>query len=158
MKKIKILNAFIIFMILFHIFSFVTNMYLNEVSEYGETLKTAYDRVVFGQLTPYIHITLSLFTFIGLVYVQRALSNCINEGFFNIASVSQFRHAALFLFLSGGFGFIFDAILVWKAEGDMLFGNLGVDFFMLIIAFSLYIIADVIENGSFMRQDSELTI
>ena len=29
---------------------------------------------------------------------------------------------------------------------------------MLIIAFSHYIIADVIEHGSLMRQDNELTI
>lgn len=158
MKNIKILHGFIIFMIVFHVFSFVTNIYLVEFSEYGETLKASYDQVIFGQVTPYIHIVLSLLTFGGLVYLQIALYNCIKKGYFNAWSAAKFRIAALYLLLSGGFGLIFDTILVWAAKGDILFGNLGMDFFMLIIAFSLYVIADVIENGSLMRQDNELTI
>ncbi len=158
MRKIKILNGFIIFMIAFHIFSFVTNIYLTELSEYGENLKAAYDQVVFGQFTPYIHIVLSLFTFIGLIYVQRALSNCIKKGYFNARSASKFRYAALFLLLAGGVGLIFDSIWFWTSEGETTFTSLGMDFFMLIIAFSLYVIADIIENGSLMRKDNELTI
>ena len=158
MKKIKLLNGFIIFMIAFHILSFATNIYLTEISEFGETLRAHYDQVVFGQMTTYIHIALSIFTFTGLIYIQSALSNCINKGCFNVRSAKKFKMAGLFLFFSGGFGLIFDLILFRKSEGDLLFGYLGMGFFMLIIAYSLYIIADVIENGSLMRQDNELTI
>lgn len=145
-------------MIAFHIFSFATNIYINEFSDFGEMLKTVENQIFFGRATPYIHIVLSLFTFIGLIYVQNALSNCIRKGYFNVRSANKFRRAGLFFIFSGGFGLIFDLILFWKSEGKTLFGYLGMDFFMLIIAFSLYIIADVIENGSLMREESDLTI
>lgn len=158
MRKIKYLNGFIVLMLAFHVFSIGTNVYLYEISEFGKTLKTNYDQVVFGQATAYIHIALSVLTFIGLIYIKNALSNCIDKGYFNVRSANKFRMAGLFLFFSGGFGLIFDLILFWKSEGEILFGYLGMSFFMLIIAFSLYIIADVIKNGSLMQQDNELTI
>ena len=158
MKKIKILNRFIIFMIAFHVFSFATNIYLAEFSQFSKMLKRANDQIFFGYATPYIHVFLSIFTLIGLIYVQRAISGCIHKGYFNVRSANKFRRAGLFLFLSGGFGLIFDLILFWQSEVGTHFGYLGMGFFMLIIAFSLYIIADVIEHGSLMRQDNELTI
>lgn len=158
MRKIKLLNGFVIFMIAFHVFSFATNVYLAEFSQFGKMLKAADDQIIFGAATQYIHMVIDLFTFIGLIYIQGALSNCISKGYFNVQSASKFKKAALFLLLSGGFGLIFDMILFWKSEGKTNFGYLGMDFFMLVIAFSLYVIADVIENGSLMQQDNELTI
>ena len=145
-------------MIVFHLFSFVTNIYLVEFSDYGETLTANYSQVFFGQATPYIPIILSILTFFGLIYVQRAISICILTGYFNVRSANKFRKAGLFLFLSGGLGMIFDLILFWKSKGATHFGNLGMGLFMLIIAFSLYIIAEVIENGTLLPQDNELNI
>lgn len=158
MKKIRILNGFIIFMISFQVFSFGTNIYLSEFSQYGEMLKSVNDQIFLGHATQYVHMLIAMFTFIGLIYIQGALSKCINKGYFNVQSSNKFKKAALFLLLSGGFGLIFDLILFWEFKGGTSFGYLGMDFFMLIIAFSLYVIADVIENGSLMRQDNELTI
>ena len=145
-------------MIAFQVFSFATNFYLLEISEYGETLKASYENVVFGQATPYINILLLTLSFVSLFYVQSALSNCIRNGYFNVRSARKFRYAALFLLLSGGVGLIFDSIWFWTSKGETTFTSLGMDFFMLIISFSLYVIADVIENGSLMQQDNELTI
>lgn len=145
-------------MLAFHIFSFATNFYLLEISEHGETIKAGYKNVVFGQVTPNINILLSILSFVSLLYVQSALSNCIKKGYFNYRSASKFRYAAIFLLLAGGVGLIFDLIWFWTSKGATTFTSLGMDFYMLIIAFSLYVIADVIENGSLMRQDNELTI
>lgn len=158
MKKIKFLNAFIIIMMAFQILNITTNIYLVEMSDFGETLKAMYEKVVFGQVTPYIQMILSILTFVGLIYVQRAIHNCIKEGYFNSRSISKFKYAAFFLLLTGSLSLSFDLISFWTAEGQPNFTNLGTDFFMLIIAFCLYIIADVIENGSLIRQDNELTI
>ncbi len=145
-------------MIAFHVFNFVANIYLVEIAEFGETLKANYDRVVFGQVTAYILIVLFVFTFAGLIYLQRAISNCISKDYFNARIAGEFKYAGIFLLLSEGFGLIFNVLLFWKSEGNTNFGFLGMDFFMLIIAFSLYVIADAIENRSLMRQDNELAI
>jgi len=158
LKKIKILNVFVIGLMVLFILVIFSNIYLFEISDYRKTLKLSYHKVVFGQYTPYLHLFFSVLVFVASFYIQRGLALILKDNLFNIESANKFRTASYILFVSGALGLIFDSVLFWKSQGITGYGYMGQDILILFIGIIINIVADVIVNGNSLKTENDLTI
>lgn len=158
MKRIKLLNAFILFLILIKLVFFIGNIYILSFTEFGTDIKEVDEQLVFGSFTSDVHSTLSFILFFGLIFIHLGLKKVIEMGYFNHKSATNFKKGGLFFLISGVASFIIESYFYFVTKSIALLGFIGQDLLILLIGFSLYIIADVIENGSLMRQENELTI
>ncbi|PYE83110.1 hypothetical protein DFQ11_101541 [Winogradskyella epiphytica] len=158
MKRIKYLNVFVIMLIIIYLLYFIGNIavvFLTDIMEpYGALSKG----FLFGNYTQYIVTVLPVFTFLGLLFVKKGLSTIIKEGFFNLKSGMQFKTGGKLFLVSGLLSFLFDFSILYDSKSFNLLGNLGQDFLLMVIGFSLYIVADILQNGSLIQQENDLTI
>ena len=158
MKKIKFLNAFIILLIILFIVNYLTNIYLEFFTNLLVTYETGSNKYIFGSYTRYAGTIISLFTFIGLFFIQRGLYATIKNGFFNQSSASRFKISGMLFLVSGILSLIFNVLLFSNSQEIALVTNFGQDLLLILIGFSLYIIADIIINGKILKQENDLTI
>ena len=159
MRKIKFLNGFVIVLILIYIVHFIGNFYLSFFSDFVKPFDDEmYKDFIFGYYTQFVGLTFSILTFIGLLFIKNGLGVIIKEGFFNLKSATKFKTAGKLLLLSGFLSLMFSIILFYSSRDITLLGVIGQDFFLIVIGFSLYIIADVLQNGNLLKQENELTI
>ncbi|OBX23531.1 MULTISPECIES: DUF2975 domain-containing protein [Bizionia] len=158
MKKIKYLNVFVITLIIIYVIHFVGNLIIIFLTDYTEQFKDINFDFLFGNLTQYIIIGISIFTFLGLLFIKKGLTTIIKEGLFNLKSVSKFKTGGKLFLISGVLSFLFDFLIMYDSKSLNLLGNLGQDFLLMVIGFSLYIVADIISNGSLLQEDKNLTI
>ncbi|QRM88530.1 DUF2975 domain-containing protein [Lacinutrix sp. WUR7] len=158
MKKIKSLNVFIIALIIIYICYFVGNIYLTFFSDFTDKFRAINKDFFFGYYTQFIIMAFPVFTFIGLLFIKKGLSVIIKEGFFNLKSATQFKTGGKLFLVSGILSFLFDFIIMYDSKSMVLLGNLGQDFLLMIVGFSLYIVADILQSGNIMQQENKLTI
>ncbi len=158
MKKIKLLNAFVLFLILIMLIFFVGNIYILSFTEYGSDLKAIDDQLILGSYTRDVQSIVSFILFFGLMFVHLGLNKVIEKGYFNEKSAMDFRRGALFFLISGIASLIIESYLYFVTKTVALLGFIGQDLFILLIGFTLYIVSDFIQNGNLIKQDNELTI
>ncbi len=158
MKKIKFLNAFIILLIIIFIINYLTNIYLEFFENLSGVYETGSNKYIFGSYTRHTGTIISLFTFIGLFFIQRGLYATIKNGFFNQSSATKFKISGMLFLVSGILSLIFDVLLFSNSQEIALVTNFGQDLLLILIGFSLYIIADIIINGRILKQENDLTI
>lgn len=158
MKKIKILHAFVIGVIVLFAISYIVNIYLIFFSKFMDQFDGLYDDFIFGYYTQFVNSFSSIFTFIGLIYIKKGLSITLRNGFFNTKSAKNFITAAKWFFLSGIIGGAFEIAVFIHTQGSIGFASFGQSLLLIIIAFVLYIIVDIIDNGNELKLDNELTI
>ncbi|WP_417199640.1 DUF2975 domain-containing protein [Bizionia sp.] len=158
MRKIKYLNVFVIALIVIYVLYFVGNLSVIFLTDYKERFRNSNDGFLFGNFTQYIIIGFSIFTFLGLLFIKKGLTTIIKEGLFNLQSVSKLKTGGKLFLVSGTLSFLFDFLVSYDSKSLNLLGNLGQDFLLMIIGFSLYIVADIISNGSLLQEDKNLTI
>ncbi len=158
MKKIKLLNAFVIGLILIFVLFFIGNVYITFFTEFMDQFDHIYDDFIFGYYTQFVILFFSVISFIGLIYIRKALGITIKNGFFNSKSSEHFINAAIYFFISGILGGSFDVAVFIRSDGATGFAGFGQNFLLIIIAFVLYIIADIIKNGNELKIDNDLTI
>ncbi len=150
MKKIKFLHGFLVTLLVLNTLFFFAQIYNIAVFE-GEF---EYSEYVLGQ-------SVILISIIGLFFLQRALYSIIKNGFFNNTAYSNLKRAGLF-FLMVGFGsIILNVVIIMRNSYDileLLYSNLGQDVLLIIVGFSLFILADVIQNGNILKNENDLTI
>lgn len=158
MKKIKLLNGFVLFLVLITLIFFAGNIYISSFTEFGADLNKMDEHLVLGTYTRDIQSVVSLILCFGLIFVHLGLKKVIKKGYFNNESAVNFKRGGLFFLLSGTASLIMESYLYFVTKGVAMLGFIGQDFLILLIGFSLYIVSDVIQNGSLIRQDNELTI
>ncbi|MEP1488954.1 MAG: DUF2975 domain-containing protein [Algibacter sp.] len=160
MKKIKILNYLVIALFLMNLIWFAQHLYyLNEpvkIMRNGEITIPEYNPLKdYGFL---LNLCFNFLFLIGIFFVQRGLYNIIKKGFFNTKSNSLFRKGGL-LFIISGFCNFFINIIIPLLKGQNFFKIfIGNDFYILVIGLSLYLTADLIQDGSLLKQENDLTI
>lgn len=149
MKKIKFLNRFLITLLLLFVSGFFMNFYNFRV----------FKGILYFDFIMYSCFALSII--IGLFFVQRALSLIIKNGIFNNIAAKKLKNGGLF-FLISGLGSILYRIIIFIRKPDpnseFFFSNVEKNFLLIMIGFSIYIMADVIKNGNLLKQENELTI
>lgn len=158
MKKVKFLNSFILILIVIYLIHFLGNAYLTYFTEFIEPFKHLYKSSLFGYYTQFIGLAFSVITFIGLLFIKSGLGEIIKGGFFNVNSATKFKTAGKLFLISGFLSLLFSSVLLFRSEEILFLGELGQNFLLMIIGFSLYIIADILQNGNFLKQENELTI
>lgn len=150
MEKIKYLHRFLVPLFLLFIIKFFAEFYNFKIFE-GEHL---YSHFV-------INISISLMIIVGLFFLERALYSVVRNGFFSNTIYSNFRRAGLFFFIAGFGRAIFDVVIIFRISDriiELLYSNLGQDFLLLMVGFSLFILADIIKNGNILKMENDLTI
>jgi hypothetical protein len=150
MKKIKFLNVFLIILLVLNILFFIARIYNIAVFE-GEV---EYSEYSLGQSIVLVRI-------IGLFFLQRAFYSIIKNDFFNDFSNFNFKRSGLFFLLAGFGSIILNVIIIIRNSYDaeeFFYSNLGQDLLLIVIGFSLFIIADVIQNGNVLKTENDLTI
>lgn len=159
MRKIKLLYQFIILLIILNIISFLTNIYLSiyppSSMDFPDEI---YEKFIFGYYTQFVGLAISIVTFFGLIFSSIGLKSTINSGYFNLLSAKNFKIAGIILVTSGFLSLIFNLIIFFHSKGQTMFGELGQDFLLLLIGFSLIIIADFINKGNQIQLENDLTI
>ncbi|MCG2429923.1 hypothetical protein [Aequorivita xiaoshiensis] len=164
MKKIKIMHGFVIGLIVVFALSFIGNIYLEFFSDFMDPYRELelYNDFIFGYYTSFVGVFLSVFTFIGLIYVENGLRITLKNGMFNDKSSHNFIMAGKLFFVSAILGVAFDIAVFLHSEGQRILGitveSLSKNFLLIILAFVLYIIADIIKNGNELKLDNDLTI
>ena len=158
MKKIKLLNAFVLGLIIIFVLFFIGNVYVTYFSEFMDQFDHLYGDFIFGYYTQFVTLFFSAISFIGLIYIRKALGITIKNGFFNSKSSEHFINAAKYFFISGILGGLFDVTLFFRSGGTTGFSVFGQNFLLIILAFVLYIIVDIIKNGNELQIDNDLTI
>lgn len=158
MKKIIFLNAFIQVMLVIYVINYLANAYLVFFTDFLDNYKTYSAEFVFGNYTQFVGLAISIFTFVGLFFIKIGVSITIKDGYFIQSSTIKFKKAGLLFLISGICSLIFDALLFYNSQEILFISNLGQDFFLIIIGFSLYIITDIINNGSIIKHENDLTI
>jgi hypothetical protein len=158
MIKIKLLNAFVIGLIIIYVLHFSGNIYITFFTELTSQFDDLYKEFIFGSYTQYVSLVLSIITFFGLLFIKSGLGKIIKEGLFNSDSAIQFKMGGKLFLLSGSLSLIFNIMLFYGSIEIALLALMGQDFLFIIIGFSLYIIADILQNGTLLKQENELTI
>src|SRR5690554_5172633 len=158
MKKIKLLNAMVIGLIVIFVMFFIGNIYLSFFSDFMDQFDHIYDDFVFGSSTKFIVLFFSLLTFIGLIFIKKGLGVTLKYGVFNNKSSLSFVVAGYFLFISGVLVCIFNLISFIHSNGTTGVASIGQDLLLVILSFILFIVVDIIKNGNELKLDSELTI
>lgn len=94
----------------------------------------------------------------GLVYIRKGLRITLKNGLFNARSSQNFIKAGKYFLISGSLGCIFEFAIFFHSNGIYILAGLGQYFLLIVLAFVLYIIADVIKNGNNLKIENELTI
>lgn len=158
MKKIKYLHAFVIGLIVIYILFFIGNAYITFFTNLTHQFEELYKTFIFGYYTQFVGIFFSVFTFIGLVYIEKGVRITVKKGFFNAKSSQHFITAGKYFLVSGILGGVFDLVIFFCSDGVSGFASLGLNFLLIIMAFVLYIIADIIKNGNELKTENDLTI
>lgn len=155
MKKIKILRAIILVLLTLQLLSFIMGF----VRYYK--LEELYETLIFGKFNFVIHSVLSLCTIVGLFFLIIALNAVIKKDFFATMATKRFKIAGLFLFIVGLGQIAFNStVLIKKTDlkHEIFFMGIEKAFVLIIIAFGLFVVAELIQNGSVLKQENELTI
>lgn len=158
MKKIKILNYLVIAMLLVNIIWLAQQFNLSIKVMNDEALQKTFDRVLFKHYKFFVDFFFTFLFVIGIIFVQKGLYNIMKKGFFNKKSNSLFRKGGLLFIISGLCSFIINIVVpLFKGQNffNMFIGN---DFYILVIGLSLYLTADLIQDGSLLKQENDLTI
>ncbi len=150
MRKIKFLHGFLVILLFLFTLSIFAQFYSFKIFE-GE----------FKYSDFIINMSISLITIISLFFLQRALYAIIRNGFFNNIAYFNLKKVGLFFLIAGFGGAIFDIVMISRISDDViesLYSNLGHDILLVMVGFSLFILADVIQNGSILKQENVLTI
>lgn len=158
MKKIKLLSAIVVGLIGIFVLFFIGNVYVTFFTEFMDQFDHLYDDFIFGYYTQFVSLFFSLISFIGLIYIRKALRITIKNGFFNSKSSEYFINAGKIFLLAGVLGGLLDLALFFRSSGTTGFSFIGQNFLLIILAFTLYIIADIIKNGNELKIDNDLTI
>lgn len=159
MKKIKIMHHFVLGLIILFVLYFIGNIYVTFLSDFLYQFDNIHDNFIFGYYTQFVGIFLSVFTFIGLIYVKRGLSITLRNDVFNNRSSVNFINSAKYFLISGILGGAFDvAVFIYSKGSIYALATFGQNFLLVILALVLYIIADIIENGNELKLDNDLTI
>ena len=158
MKKIKILNYLVIVTLLINVVWFTRNLFHLDVALKIVSNVTLYEYSFMREYGIQIHMFFTFLFIIGIFLVQRGLYNIVKKGFFNNKSKSLFRKGGILFIISGLCPFIINVVIpVFEGRNffEMFIGN---DFLTLTIGLSIYLTADLIQDGSLLKQENELTI
>ncbi|HLV92710.1 MAG TPA: hypothetical protein VKX34_06270 [Aequorivita sp.] len=158
MKKIKLLNAMVIGLIVIFVMFFIGNIYLTFFSDFMNQFDHIYDDFVFGSSTKFIVLFISSLTFVGLIFIKKGLGVTLKNEVFNSKSSLSFVVAGYFFLLSGALGGVFNIISFIHSNGITGVASFGQDLLLVILSFILFIVVDIIKDGNELRLDSELTI
>jgi len=158
MKKIKLLNGFVLFLILINLVFFIGNLYVSSFTEFGADLNKIDENLILGSHTRDIQSIFSFILIFGLIFVYLGLKKVVGKGYFNADNVKVFKIAGTFFIISGLARLSLESYLFYATQDVAHLGFMGQDLFILLIGYGLFIIADITENGSLMQQDNELTI
>jgi len=158
MRKLKFLNVFVIVLIIIYIIHYLTTVYLEFFTNFLDSYKAVSENFVFGYYTQYVGMIISILTFIGLFFIQKGLSTTIKNGFFNQSNATKFKIAGQLFLVSGVLSLIFEALLFYNSQEITFIPKLGQNLLLIIISYSLFIIADIIIKGSLIKQENDLTI
>jgi len=159
MRKIRLLSIFVIGLIAIYVLFFIGNIYVEFFSEFMDPYRYLYDDFIFGYYTQQLVLQFfSVLSFIGLIYIRKSLKITLKNGLFNSKSSQNFISAGKYFFISGILGVLFDIAVFFHSDGMTGFASFGQNFLLIILAFVLYIVADIIKNGNDLKIDYELTI
>ena len=150
MKKIKFLRGFLIILLVINTLFFIAQIYNITVFEGG----FEYSEYLLGQ-------SIILISIVGLFFLQKALYSIIKNGFFNHSAYFNFKRAGLFFLLAGFGSIILNVVIIVRNPNDvleLLHSSLGQNFLLIMVGYSLFIIADVVKNGSILKTENDLTI
>ena len=96
-----------------------------------------------------------------MCFLQSALFSIIKKGFFNNNAYNNFKNSGIFFLVAGSGGAIIDIVMIIRTSDnifELLYSNLGSDFLLIMIGFSLFTLADLVQNGNFIKTENDLTI
>ena len=159
MKKIKRLYSFIRILIMVYIIHYLPIIYLAFYPpEFMNFSENHFDTFIFGYYTQFVSLGFTCIIFVALFFVKNGLSITIKKGFFNQNSSKKFLVAGQLFLISGVLSLLWDYALIITSKGGIHFSELSSDILLILIGYSLLIIADYISSGNEIKQENDLTI
>jgi hypothetical protein len=159
MRKIKFLKDFITVLIIGYVINYLESIYLSIYpAKFMGFSDEIYEGFLFGRYTQFIGMAISVFTFIGLIYIKRALNKILKNGYFSFDTAKKLKTAGNLFIGSGILSLLFNILLFQHKQSLHLITWMSKDFLFLILGFNLIIIADFIDKGNQIQQENDLTI
>lgn len=154
MKKIKILLGLTIFFSVIIIFHFFMQIIYFDLFE-----KIHSENPSFSKSGWFIQNAFSFIILIGSIYISIALFKILKNGYFNIKTAQSFKIGGL-LFCIVSILDIIRVLLDTSIENRMghTINNVTINGMLFLIGFGVLTIAQVIKDGTILKQENDLTI
>ncbi|WP_298322755.1 DUF2975 domain-containing protein [uncultured Dokdonia sp.] len=157
MRKIKVLFAITLFVIILFLIHFGTSIHIAEA--YINQSKATEDDVIFGKYNMIIGFLVTGLIFIGLCISLKCILGILRSGFFTETSRKLMRWAGYIYLLSGISNATFDIIaLINGGEEATKIGFILLDSLLAILGLIVLIVADMAQTGYQLKSENDLTI
>jgi len=158
MRKIKILFAFSIFIIVAYFLGSILNTIMFFI-ESPITKDLHKEDIIFGSYSFLATTILSYIIILGIFFCSKCLYKIIKNGYFTVAS-NQLMKTAGYIFLSMGIlSMVLDLIRFLNNSNKELFtSHISLDIMLFIFGFIVLSIADMVQVGFKLKYENDLTI
>lgn len=148
MKKLKILLALTISILLLYAVHFFTSIFILDSYQYYE-----------NQFVFIFNYTIEIVLFIALIFISIGLTKVIKAEFFNSTSSKFFKiGGSLFMLAAiGDIIYVLEAIITTSTP-ELWIQRIFSGFLLLILGLISIIVSDILKKGLFLKQENDLTI
>ncbi|MFD0799042.1 DUF2975 domain-containing protein [Maribacter chungangensis] len=153
MNKIKILLSFISGLTLMYAISFLSNLFGHNIYQYYET-ETLEQKIIFAY-----SLLSEIILFIGLLFISVGLTKIIKAGVFN-SIPSKFLKIGGILFIAVAlcdFIYVFESMMT-QENPELWLQRVFTNFLLLLLGLTSLIVSDVLQKGSLLKNENDLTI
>ena len=153
MNKIKILLAFTAALSIFYFIHFLSSIFGHNIFQYYET-ETMAQKIEFATV-----LLMEIIIFIALVLISISLTRILKSGVFT-STAAYYLKIGGYLFLSVSFAdFIYALYSILEVGSPELWiQRLFTNVLLLLLGLTAVIISDILHQGSFIKQENDLTI
>lgn len=153
MNKIKILLAFTTALSIFYFIHFLSSIFGHNIFQYYET-ETMVQKIEFATV-----LLIEIIIFIALVLISISLTRILKSGVFT-STAAYYLKIGGYLFLSVSFAdFIYALYSILEVGSPELWiQRLFTNVLLLLLGLTAVIISDILHQGSFIKQENDLTI
>lgn len=153
MNKIKILLAFTTALSIFYFIHFLSSIFGHNIFQYYET-ETMAQKIEFATV-----LLIEIIIFIALVLISISLTRILKSGVFT-STAAYYLKIRGYLFLSVSFADFICALysILEVGSPELWIQRLFTNVLLLLLGLTAVIISDILHQGSFIKQENDLTI
>ena len=153
MYKIKTLLTCTVVLAILYAVHFLSSAFGHNIFQYYET-NTLLDKVLFLAV-----VLMEIIIFVGLVFISIGLIRIIKSGIFTFRAANCIKTGGILFLLASVLDFIYVFHSVIEFDNPELWlQRIFTNVLLVLLGLTALIVSDVLSEGSFIKQENDLTI